>query len=323
MPRLAYVHELTNENLIIQSPQEQKIEKKSDKSSKKAATNVIRYHSSKMLVRDGSEDVEFYLIYPVATCYGGILEKENDDGSINKSIKLTFSANDEEEKVSTNRFLASAVLLDEKVLAHVYENRKTLNKKYALYTEDQMRGLTKGFIYYPLDEEGNVRTDKSPTQYVKLQEFDNFKTKFFDLNDQLVPWELLQNVSFRCIVTARVRYLYHGAKSSIQFQAKQVQIVSSIEPLVEYNMQSKVSEVYRKQNAAVVEEQARTIRELQEKLAKAEKHVGNEKSKKQVNKNSDDEENGDENSDDEKSKKVAVDKSKKRQMSDSDDDPMD
>ena len=268
MPRLATVKELNQNTLVVSPPEEQKVDKSKVGKDGKKKKDTIKYFTSKLHYKESesSEMQEFYLDYPVASCVGGVLEKENDDGSVNRSIKLSFSSNDEEEAREIDSFIVTGDVIDDKIRQQVFDHRVKF-KMDSSFTMDMIRPpLVKPFLYRAVNSDGVKIAGSSPSQYIKLQEFDNFRTPFFDLNDQQVPWEVLQNVEFRCIVTARIRHIYHGQKNSLQFQAKQVQIVSSVTPIKEYNMHSSVSAFYREKNSDIVKQQEETIRLLRAKL---------------------------------------------------------
>lgn len=263
MPKLATVDHLNEENFVIAPPEEQKLDKKD---SKGKVIETIKYFTSKTFVKEDNEEKEFFLNYPRAKCIGGIQEKKME-GKISKSIKLIFVADDDEERDALALLEESNDIINSKMRKQMFEHRGKLGLKGYKSAEDIRPPLVKDFMYFPTNDDGDRIAGSNMSQYVKLMEFDNGRTPFFDLNDQPVSWDLLQNVEFDCLVTVRMRHYHHGSTmTSYQFQAKQVQIISSIKPVQTRNMQSHVSEFYREKNADLVRSQQETIKNLQAKL---------------------------------------------------------
>lgn len=263
MPTIKTVEALSEETLVILLPEEQKVDKSKGDGKKKSSKDIIKYYTSQFLYKDpvDNEDYGFYLRYPLCMCQGGVLVKENEDGSSNYSIKLSFMPLGEKNEDARLKFIDSMDLLYNKMTEHVYKNRSKL-KIDASYTPEMIKPLVKAPLYHKLGPDGTRVAGTSPSQYVKLMKFDNGQTPFFDLKDQVVPWDKLVDVQFLCIPTVRYRHLYTGAKSSAQIQVKQVQIMGKIEPIKEFNMNADLTARIRKEDDSKVREQQDSIREM-------------------------------------------------------------
>jgi hypothetical protein len=77
MPFIKSINELTDSTLLIEQPEEQKIEKAGGSGGDKRKKETIRYYISKYLHANDkdSEALPFYLDLPLATCTGGVLER--------------------------------------------------------------------------------------------------------------------------------------------------------------------------------------------------------------------------------------------------------
>lgn len=262
MPFVKTINELTNATLLIEQPEEQKIEKNGgDKSGDKRKKETIRYFISKYTHAndDDKEALPFYLDLPLATCDGGVLERPEENGRVSFSIKLKFDChNTAEQTAETKRFVSSMDILHEKNLDHIYNNRAKLGIPTS-YDKAQLIPILKSPLYWHLDPSTATRTGH-PSQYLKLGVYDNGKTPFFDLNNKIIPWELLSNVTFKAKVSVRFRHLYSSKTHSVQMVVKQVVVSSEILPIQAMNSNSGYTEKIRKEQADLVQKQQESIK---------------------------------------------------------------
>jgi hypothetical protein len=248
---------LTNESLVIEAPEEKKIEKTKGKKKE-----TIRYFNSKYSVHDSetNEDSSFCIELPLGTCQGGVLEREEEGGRVSFSVKIVFDQDETDfDRKDTRRFVETTDVLFEKSVSHIFQN-KTKFKLDPSLDEGQIRPLMKRLLYFKLDSNGE-RTGY-PSCYFKLGVYENGKTPIFDLNNNVVDWDLLTNVRFKCKGIVRVRHLYTSKNSSAQMTMKQLTIVGSINQITEYNAMSSYTADYRLKYQKEYVEQQESLKSL-------------------------------------------------------------
>lgn len=254
--------EITKDNLVIEAPQEQKIEKTKGKKKE-----VIRYYTSTYAYQDDDDVHQFYIELPITTCEGGVLERAEENGRTSFSVKLKFDCQDTDiEKRETERFLTSMDNLWERTVEHVYKN-KTKFKLDPSLDETQVRPLVKKPMYYRLDANGERLG--FPSNYYKLGVYDNGRTPFFDLNNNVIDWSLLHEVKFKCKAIVRVRHLYTSKQSSVQMSVKQVTIVGPVTGIAQFNSMSSYTAEFREKYQESYQQQIESLQALKTKYANA------------------------------------------------------
>jgi len=101
----------------------------------------------------------------------------------------------------------------------IYQNKTILKLPY--FNKDQPEASQfKNPIYFPRDKMTlEIIEGKSPNMYMTLAERGPNKTTFCDLNENILPWELLENVEMKMIPLIHFEKIYVGAnKPSLQMK---------------------------------------------------------------------------------------------------------
>ena len=100
--------------------------------------------------------------------------------------------------------------------------------KLALKARNVDAGLAKAkgmnfkkLVYFPEDKAtGEPDLNKNPTQYFKLNTYEQYKTKFTILNKdrqlEIIEWKLIQQAEFGGFPLIKYSHIYSGAQVSTQ-----------------------------------------------------------------------------------------------------------
>lgn len=200
----------------------------------------------------------------------GIFKKEQDKlvNGVQKKITkyamlFTFDANNEEHQ-KTIEVLKKIYTRTRKILGSV-KDKTGLFLKY--FNGDQEEcGTYQSFVKYPIDKKTNKLIEgATPAIWVKLYNFEDKRgSHFFDLNSELVEWELLENVEMEICPLIDFSKLYIGTGAIYLQYYVASGVITDINQLTSTNRQSSTLESLSEKYQDKIEDLERKLSKMRE-----------------------------------------------------------
>jgi hypothetical protein len=207
--QIVKIENLNASNIIFNSPVEKPIPGTDNKQKYQEMTIEYNYGTQERPYR-GSFYVE---CGEVVSSYGIVTTELNGRKKRSLQIALPLSS-------PASQAIVEGCERIYKTCANVIFNHKTI-LKLPYFNKDQPEASQfKNPIYFPRDKMTlEIIEGKSPNMYLTLAERGPNKTTFCDLNENILPWELLENVEMKMIPLIHFEKIYVGAnKPSLQMK---------------------------------------------------------------------------------------------------------
>jgi hypothetical protein len=198
----------------------------------------------------------------------GLLFQKNENGRMDYSIQSKYSPKNSEHVLFLQKFQE----IYEKCVEAVFLHRKTVKVPLFNKSMPEATGF-KNPIYRPKDEiTDEVLTDKDASIFLKpFYMSPTFKTKFLDLNEKELDWNLLKDVQFDYVPVLKFKHIHIGSKISMQINISSAYI-TDIRPMEQYVEQKESLMAYNTNNkdaAAALEAKIAELLNLQKELKKS------------------------------------------------------
>ena len=139
------------------------------------------------------------------------------------------------------------ILVEEKTKSNVKQIKKFKKGEARPYMQE-------GILYYGEDENGDPDKTKNPSQYLKLYEYDNMKTEFYDLTDTQRDMKTLMNKKVTLIPVVRFQRIYIGQVITLQWRILSATIVRVRDVEEVKTLEQKTAEKYKNEHPEALAE---------------------------------------------------------------------